>query len=193
VKVCRAQLGTACSAPDAVAPGCTSRRQHAHIIESRVVLYRWHPWYQQTVYVYGKSARGEQAVLRCAPEQADVARALEIPQWMFDATTCAHISLGDLPSVSVDALRDVSRLMRAAQQPVMPPVLQAEHEHQPGGAYATRDEDASAEGSAGIVSAETSEPDLGKPTDRRADAGSATSRPISTTASRRCGGRRSAA
>lgn len=144
------------------------------------------------MYVYGKSARGEQAVLRCAPEQADVARALEIPQWMFDATTCAHISLGDMPSVTVDALRDVFRLMRAARQPVNPPMLQAEHEHQPGGAYAMHDE-ATAEGSADIVSGKAGWPNLGQLADRCADAGDAASRPITATASRCRRGRRGAA
>jgi hypothetical protein len=163
---------------------CTSRRQHAHIIESRVVQYRWHPWHQQAVYVYGKSARGEEPVLRCAREQEDVARALEIPQWMLDPIACARMSFGDAPSVSVGALRDVFELMRVAGRSDVPPVLQAEHEHQPGGAYATPDK-ISAEGPTGIVSGAADESDLGKSAGGSTDSGAEAPGPISATASRR--------
>jgi hypothetical protein len=70
------------------AADCTSRRQNAHVTESRVVLYRWHPWHGRSVFVFGSVTRGGQAILRCAPEQADVARSLEVPQWMFEGAAC---------------------------------------------------------------------------------------------------------
>jgi hypothetical protein len=36
----------------------TGRRQHAHITESRIILYRWHPWYRRSVFILSTSARG---------------------------------------------------------------------------------------------------------------------------------------
>lgn len=161
---------------------CTSRRQDAHVTESRVVLYRWHPWYQQTVYVSGRSARGEQAVVRCALEQADVARALEVPQWMFDAVVCARTPLAVSPSVDVAALREAVILLRAALRPDGRPVLQAEHKRQPGGAYATHDE-ATAEGSADVVSSEANESDVGEFADGSAEPSAPASGPTSATPS----------
>ena len=174
------RTGSAHRAPRGAGGNCTSRRQHAHVTESRVVLYRWHPWYQQTVYVSGRSARGEQAVVRCALEQADVARALEVPQWMFDALTCARTSLAVSPSVDVAALREAAILLRAAVRPEGRPVLQAEHKCKPGGAYATHDE-ITAEGSADVVSSAADESDLGEFAGGSSEPSAPASGPISAT------------
>jgi hypothetical protein len=124
--------------------GCTSRQRNAHVTESREILYRWHPWHGRTVFVLGAVTKADEAVFRCALEHADVARPLEVPQWMFDAATCCHISLVTTPSVRVPALRELDRLLLAAGAGERRCVLQAQHlsPPDPGGACATREDTA---------------------------------------------------
>jgi hypothetical protein len=110
-----------------VAPRCTSPQQNAHVTESRVVLYRWHPWCGRSAYIFGAFTKGEQAVFRCALERGDVARSLEVPQWMFDAAACCRVALVEAASVSVETLREFDRLLRAAMGANESGVLQAEH------------------------------------------------------------------
>jgi len=57
--------------------------------------------------------KGEQAVFRCALEPANVARPLEVPQWMFDAAACCRVVLAATPSVSVEVLRALDQLISA--------------------------------------------------------------------------------
>lgn len=123
---------------DACAPRCTSRRRNAHVTESRVVLYRWHPWHGREVFVFGAVAKGEQVVLRCALEPADLARPLEVPQWMFDAAACCRTTLTAAPSVDIETLRELDALVRAATAASGSAVLKAEHRSKPdsGGARA---------------------------------------------------------
>ena len=92
------------------------------------------------MYVFSASARGTQRVLRCALEPHDVARALEIPQWMFDPVACTAMTLRDSPSVNMEAVRALMGLLRSAAQ-ASAPVLQAEHQPQRGlgGAHANED------------------------------------------------------
>jgi hypothetical protein len=118
---------------------CTSRHQNAHVTESRVVLYRWHPWHDRTVLVFGAVSKGEEPVFRCALDPADVARPLEVPQWMFDAATCCRNSLTVTPSASVAALRALDALLGPAVTAAASTVLKAEHRSRSatGGAYAT--------------------------------------------------------
>ena len=135
----RSRSGTGIRAPSDGAASCTSRQQNAHVTESRVVLYRWHPWHSRPVFVFGAVTKGEQAVFRCALERADVARPLEVPQWMFDAAACCRIALAATPSVSVEALRELDQLLSAVKPAEQADVLQAEHFPLPdlGGACAT--------------------------------------------------------
>ena len=125
----------------AVYARCTSRQHNAHVTESRVVLYRWHPWHGRAVFVFGAVTKCEQGIFRCALEQADVARPLEVPQWMFDAVACCRIELVAMPSACMSALRELDRLLSSAGAGERSYVLQAEHLSLPdsGGAYATRE------------------------------------------------------
>src|ERR1700737_2344154 len=64
-----------------------TRHQHnAHITDSRVILYPWHPLYGKTALIFTSVAKTGQAVFRCGLESAQTDRPLEVPQWMFDAT-----------------------------------------------------------------------------------------------------------
>jgi hypothetical protein len=109
------------------------------VTESRVVLYRWHPWSGRSAYIFGAFTKGEQAVFRCTLEPADVARSLEVPQWMFDAAACCRVALVEAASVNVETLRAFDRLLCAVKGVDESGVLQAEHPTLPdaGGACAT--------------------------------------------------------
>ena len=132
---------------------CTSRQQSAHVTESRVVLYRWHPWHGRSVFIVGAVAKSERAVYRCVLEQGDDSRSLEVPQWMFDAAACCWIALSPTPAVTGEALRELRRLIEGACRPDVHAVLQAGHLAipDPGGARATHESSALGR-SAGAVS-----------------------------------------
>ncbi len=106
---------------------CTSRQQNAHITDTRELLYRWHCWYGRPVYIFGTVTRGEHVFLRCALDRGESGRLLEVPQWMFEATACCRMVLAATASVSVQTLRDLTRLMRAVQSPDEVGVLQGKH------------------------------------------------------------------
>ena len=183
-------------ATSGVAAGCTSRRRNAHVTESRVVLYRWHPWHGREVLVFGAVRKGQQVVLRCALELADLARPLEVPQWMFDAATCCRTTLAAQPNVSIGALSELSALLRAVTAAPGSTVLKAEHLSQPdagGGAHATR-EGATLARSDDAVRAKTNDSALDEFPGRDTRTHVAAPRPASPTASsraaRRAGGAR---
>lgn len=52
-------------APGRCAVDCTSRQPNAHVTESRVVPYRWHPWHGRAVFAFRAVTKGEEAVFRC--------------------------------------------------------------------------------------------------------------------------------
>ncbi len=105
----------------------TTRQQNAHITDTRELLYRWHCWYGQPVYIFGTVTRGAQVFLRCALDRGESGRLLEVPQWMFEATACCRMVLAATASVSVQTLRDLSRLMHAVQSPEKDGVIQGKH------------------------------------------------------------------
>ena len=106
---------------------CTTRQQNAHITETRELLYRWHCWYGQPVYIFGTVTRGEHVFLRCALDRGESGRLLEVPRWMFEATACCRMVMAATASVSVPTLRDLGRLMCAVKGPDEDGVLQGKH------------------------------------------------------------------
>ena len=119
---------------------CTTPRRNAHSIETRVVLYRWHPWHPRAVYVVATLDKIE-PVFRCALESGDRVRTIDIPQWMFDPVVCRRIEIVTSPSVSVTALRDLARVCASAREAEPRAVVEAEHPTTPdrGGAHAIPD------------------------------------------------------
>ena len=53
-------------------------------------------------------------MLRCALEPGRDLRALEIPQWMFDAASCAPMRLDQQPAVNAESLRELKGLVALA-------------------------------------------------------------------------------
>jgi hypothetical protein len=108
--------------------GCTSRQYNAHITESREVLYRWHPWYGHTVWIFTTIERkNAESVLRCGREPLDTAGLLEVPQWMFDPVACCRITSATSPAVSCEALRELKHLLAQAPAARQRGMVQAEH------------------------------------------------------------------
>jgi hypothetical protein len=93
------------------AHGCTSRRSNTHRIETREVLYRWHPWYGRSVSIYQVVDRSGHGVMRCGDDQGARLRRLEAPQWMFDAATCPTLQMASMPIVECEALIDLKYLL----------------------------------------------------------------------------------
>ena len=93
-----------CSRNDASASHCTTRQHNAHRTEEREVLYPWHPWFGQVVFVHGRVNRGGARVLRCAQSNEEGVRCLETPEWMFDRAACCGVVRGDSPRVNRAAL-----------------------------------------------------------------------------------------
>jgi len=77
------------------------------------------------VLIVSAVTKNDHAVYRCALEQADFSRTLEVPQWMFEAATCCRIMSSTTPAVSCQALRDLRELL--ARHPNAPAMLKAEH------------------------------------------------------------------
>jgi hypothetical protein len=140
---------------------CTSRRQNTHITESRVVLYRWHPWHGRPVYIARPLNKGRQPVFRCALEAGDSVATLEVPQWMFDPAICCRIAVVTDPSVDVGSLRELRRLLLAITRAEPSPVVEAEHlaKQDRGGACAIS-ESAATDRPAGVVPSEGKSPDV---------------------------------
>ena len=123
---------------DVCGPRGTTRQRNTHNIESREVLYPWHPWYARAVAVHESFTRNGRAVFRCGLDEEPGARFLEIPQWMFDSVACCRMRLATVPTVSCGALLDLKALLRCASFPDSDVVLQGQHRSllSPGGADA---------------------------------------------------------
>jgi hypothetical protein len=123
---------------DAFDPRGTSRQRNTHSIESREVLYPWHPWHNRVVAVHQSFTRNGHVLFRCSIQENLEARLLEIPQWMFDPATCGRMRLAAVPIVSCKALLNLKSLLQCALLPGSEAVLQAQHSCllSPGGADA---------------------------------------------------------
>src|SRR5438552_12911738 len=89
---------------NAVACGCTKRRDNAHKIEELEVLYPWHPWFGRVVHVHEVIEQRAGGVFHCSPDGDASRRWLELPQWMFDRAACLAIRMAASPCVDTAAL-----------------------------------------------------------------------------------------
>jgi cytochrome c551/c552 len=93
---------------------CTTARQNTHVIECREVLYRWHPWFGQSVYTHHEIDKPGDAVFRCNLTGGRSDRFLEVPVWMFDRVACASCHEADTANVGLYALAALADLIRDA-------------------------------------------------------------------------------
>jgi hypothetical protein len=84
-----------------------SRGHSAHIGQEVEVHYRWHPYHGRRIRVQYSEPRADGRVVHVEIEPGVVT---VLPFWMLDAGPCAGMTLG-VPQVSVDALRELNRLL----------------------------------------------------------------------------------
>jgi hypothetical protein len=114
--------------------------------ESRVVRYRWHPWFGCTVWIHCTRVVGDETFVRCGLTPDLTIRASEMPSWMLDAGVCGVMDMAEAPQVCVGALRALKALLGCVQSTSgAARVLQAEHRDlsSAGGAHAIDSEAAS--------------------------------------------------
>jgi hypothetical protein len=99
-----------CPVRSALGDDCTTPQTNAHDTEL-VVLYRWHPWFDEQVVVDQAVARRDRAIFRCRLVKDLAAKAREVPQWMFDHAACCLMQASDEPRASVMALRRLGQLL----------------------------------------------------------------------------------
>ena len=113
----------------AAGAGCTSQQRNTHSTDSRVVRYRWHPWFGQEVWVH--QARQCQwhaeTVVRCGLTPDLDARSVEVPLWMFDGAVCDVMVLSEAPTSSAAALRELKILLLATRNANAGRSRQSEH------------------------------------------------------------------
>lgn len=90
---------------------CTTKRQNTHVIDQREVLYRWHPWFGQSVYVDEVIDKPGDAVFRCNLTGVRSDRFLEVPIWMFDRAACSACCRAETAHVGHDALKALAGLI----------------------------------------------------------------------------------
>jgi hypothetical protein len=70
---------------------CTTRQHKTHITDAVELLYAWHPWASQLVFVHRTVNKTAEAMFHCSLDSTSAGRLLQIPQWMFDAAAMCGI------------------------------------------------------------------------------------------------------
>jgi len=89
----------------------SATRCGAHRTEVRVVRYPWHPLHAEQVVVHPHGT----GVVRCAPVGDARAKSILMDEWMLDPVACATMRSASEPSVCLDALEDLRRLLVQAR------------------------------------------------------------------------------
>src|ERR1700722_4442465 len=74
-------------------PRRTTQQHKTHSTASGEVHYPWHPWFGNRVEVLEFVNRSDRSVARCRREGDESGRALELPRWMLDRTSCCRLHL----------------------------------------------------------------------------------------------------
>ena len=98
----------------AVEPRCTTGRRKTHVTATRELLYPWHPWANQRVFVHRALRKAVEAAFHCSLDARPTRRLLQIPQWMFDSAVMFGVHLASVPVVDVESLRALKALLSAA-------------------------------------------------------------------------------
>jgi hypothetical protein len=113
--------------PDDYVPDGRTTQRNTHNTEQREVVYPWHPWYGRSVWIYQARTRAGRALFFCGLKQNWDVRALEIPQWMFEASECCRMQVQPTPAVSCEALCELKRLLSCVSRKGPEVVLEAQH------------------------------------------------------------------
>ena len=75
-----------------------NKRHSAYSFRTARIAYPWHPLFGQTLQV-SPHRRGKDLQCIYTDERPDLSR--ELPTWMFDASYCAGMALGE-PQISIE-------------------------------------------------------------------------------------------
>jgi len=92
---------------------CTTRRRKTHITDARELLYPWHPWASQRVFVHRVVSKTAEAVFHCSLDSTPARRLLQIPQWMFDSAVMCGVHLASVSVVDAASLQELKVLLSA--------------------------------------------------------------------------------
>src|SRR5712671_3934991 len=93
---------------------CTRRRDNAHKIDEREVLYPWHPWFGRVVHVREVIEKRAGGIVHCSLDGSASARWLELPKWMFDRAASLSMRMEVSPRVDSAALTALKTCLVAA-------------------------------------------------------------------------------
>jgi hypothetical protein len=92
--------------------GAANDRHSAYSFRRATIAYRWHPLFGRILQV-SRNRRGKELTCIYTEERPDLAR--ELPNWMFDESYCARMSLGP-PQVSVETLNELVAVLAAGRK-----------------------------------------------------------------------------
>src|SRR5262245_13742945 len=101
-----------CPAPGADAPCCATHRRKTPPVDVGRIRYPYHPWFDRDVWIVGRCVRHGQPIWDCRLDPAD-GPTREVPAWMFEAATCAAMTVRAEPRIAVPALRHLRDLLAA--------------------------------------------------------------------------------
>jgi hypothetical protein len=84
-----------------------NHRHSAYDFRFATIAYRWHPLFGRTLQV-SAFRRGKELTCIYTNERPDLSR--ELPNWMFDESYCAGMTLGQ-PEISIDALIELASVL----------------------------------------------------------------------------------
>ena len=138
----------------------------------RKLLYPFHPWHGEQVWIKCTSVHGIVPVYHCSLEPDSGKRQLEIPQWMFDAAAVCLIRCEAVGRTSTRALRELKELISGGDGASGGDMVQVQQQSRSrrGGSDASRQEVPTAE-SISTISPTFQQVPLGEPTGRGAPGG----------------------
>jgi hypothetical protein len=149
-------------ATDEYANDGTNSQSKTHSTEPREVRYRWHPWFERTVWIYEELDKNGVEIRRCRSEHSENARPLELPAWMFDEARCRCMQIQDMATVDCKALQGLKELLKQRKSQTGGDGI-VESQHRLGGADAEASKSLSTS-SAGSISSQDKETGLARPT-----------------------------
>src|SRR5260221_4096351 len=100
-------------APHADGGCCRTRRRNAHVTDCFELLYPWHPWFGDRVFVHDVIVKGGDRIFRCGSSPDRNARCIEVPGWMFDRAACCSVRLSNEAQVDCTSLQLLKALIVA--------------------------------------------------------------------------------
>jgi hypothetical protein len=87
--------------------GAANYRHSAYRFRFATIAYRWHPLFGRKLQV-SPFRRGKELTCIYTNERPDLCR--ELPNWMFDESYCAGMTLGP-PEINIEGLNELASIL----------------------------------------------------------------------------------